>query len=71
MQSKNNVVRFAKNEGAKLLGNVKNMSTVMDNPAVKAAMFVGAPEIAGPAYLAQESIKHAIQSYGKLEKRKR
>jgi hypothetical protein len=71
MQSKNNVVRFAKNEGSKLIGNVKNMSTVMDNPAVKAAMFVGAPEIAGPAYLAQESIKHAIQSYGKLEKRKR
>ena len=50
MQSKNNVVRFAKNEGAKLLGNVKNMSTVMDNPAVRAAMFVGAPEIAAPAF---------------------
>ena len=71
MQSKNNVVRFAKNEGARLLGNVKNMSTVMDNPAVKAAMFVDALEIAAPAYLAQESIKHAVHNFGKLEKRKR
>ena len=70
MQLKNNVVRFAKNEGAKLLGSVKNISTVMDNPAVKAAMFVGAPEIAGPAYLAQESIKHAVHNFGKLEKRR-
>jgi hypothetical protein len=70
MQLKNNVVRFAKNEGSKLLGNVKNISTVMDNPAVKAAMFVGAPEIAGPAYLAQESIKHAVHNFGKLEKRR-
>ena len=70
MQSKNNVVRFAKNEGSKLLGNVKNMSSVMDNPAVKTAMFLGAPEIAAPAYLAQESIKHSVHNFGKLEKRR-
>ena len=71
MQSKNNFVRFAKNEGNRLLGGIKNMSTVMDNPIVKAGLFAGAPEIAAPAYLAQSGIKHAIQNFGKLEKKRR